>query len=385
MSGTVDGRQLRKQFQDLIDATNWAAAEARVAALTTLAPEVVSNQLRGSDQREAVAVFRQLREEYPGASLTQVWEFYRQCQSIPNRVTLGEAVAEYAAEREVEFERQELSSAHARRLARFLKETQQNFGEETDLSTIQRGQLLKFIEGKHRPWKGKKRPPTLAVNTYNNRKGYLAHFFDWAVDHEYLKVSPLEGVKSKRRKVKKTPDGESAIKVMPVETAAKLMRHVETNYDGRLVPYFALCLFAGIRPDWQEGEISRIRPKMFDFEDSVIRMPKGITKTGKPRDIVLEPNLRAWLEAFPLEEHPIICRNFKKLRLEVRKRFGVTHDELRHTYISMLVADKRSVAEAALSAGNTEGIIWSHYLRLGISRTDAEGYWKITPSQAALS
>lgn len=52
---------------------------------------------------------------------------------------------------------------------------------------------------------------------------------------------------------------------------------------------------------------------------------------------------------------------------------------MRHTYISMLVASTKSIAEAALQAGNTEDIVWSSYLNLGISNEAAQKFWAIAP------
>ena len=37
-----------------------------------------------------------------------------------------------------------------------------------------------------------------------------------------------------------------------------MMEYFETFEGGRWVPYFALCLFAGIRPGVPEGEISKL-------------------------------------------------------------------------------------------------------------------------------
>jgi hypothetical protein len=52
------------------------------------------------------------------------------------------------------------------------------------------------------------------------------------------------------------------------------------------------------------------------------------------------------------------------MRRRVFDAFGLTHDVLRHTYISMFVAKFRSMGEAALQAGNSESIIRRHYLDL---------------------
>jgi hypothetical protein len=41
----------------------------------------------------------------------------------------------------------------------------------------------------------------------------------------------------------------------------ELMAYVEGYQGGQLVPFFALCLFAGIRPCLRSGEILKIKAK----------------------------------------------------------------------------------------------------------------------------
>ncbi len=49
---------------------------------------------------------------------------------------------------------------------------------------------------------------------------------------------------------------------------------------------------------------------------------------------------------------------------QARKHFQLSHDETRHSFISYHVALHRSVGDAALQAGNSEGIVKKHYLNL---------------------
>lgn len=61
--------------------------------------------------------------------------------------------------------------------------------------------------------------------------------------------------------------------------------------------------------------------------------------------------MAAWLRAYPLDEFPIIVPNFKKRREEFKDALKLTHDVLRHTFISMFVAKFRFIGEAAIQAG----------------------------------
>jgi len=52
--------------------------------------------------------------------------------------------------------------------------------------------------------------------------------------------------------------------------AHELMEHMEDYEGGRWVPYFALCLFAGIRPSEPDGEITKLKPEAVDLDAGVI-------------------------------------------------------------------------------------------------------------------
>ena len=71
-------------------------------------------------------------------------------------------------------------------------------------------------------------------------------------------------------------------------------------------------------------------------------------------------------------------RGFRRLRLKFRKQFELSHDVLRHTFISMLVGKFRSLGDAALQAGNSESIIQKHYLDLKTA-AEADEFFGIGP------
>ena len=68
-------------------------------------------------------------------------------------------------------------------------------------------------------------------------------------------------------------------------------------------------------------------------------------------------------------------------RAKIAKMFDLSHDIMRHTFISMFVAKFRSMGEAALQAGNSEGIIRKHYLDLK-HPSEAEQFFAILPEKA---
>ena len=63
----------------------------------------------------------------------------------------------------------------------------------------------------------------------------------------------------------------------------------------------------------------------------------------------------------------------------IRKELQLTHDVLRHTFISMHIGAFKSFADAALESGNSEKIIRDHYLNV-VPAGQAKAFWKIGPN-----
>jgi hypothetical protein len=97
------------------------------------------------------------------------------------------------------------------------------------------------------------------------------------------------------------------------------------------------------------------------------------------RQVAIQPNLAEWLVRYPLSK---VSNHASKrtghLITAVRKKFALGDDVLRHTFISMHVAKFKSLAAAALEAGNSETMIRRHYLNL-VSEAEASKFWSITP------
>ena len=162
------------------------------------------------------------------------------------------------------------------------------------------------------------------------------------------------------------------------------MHHVEQIDGGSLVPFFALALFAGIRPCVRHGEILKLKPEHVRLDTGVILIEPEVSKVRMKRSVAIQPNLAAWLTAYPLDRFPIIPANLQHIREKVALKFPLSHDVMRHTFISMLVAKFRSIGEAAIQAGNSEGIIRRHYLDLK-SPEEAAEFFGILPGRAKLA
>lgn len=246
---------------------------------------------------------------------------------------------------------------------------------ERNVGSITTPEILEFL--KRRPV-GKKR--------FNNLLGDLHAFFSFcqAVPREWTATNPVKHI-TKFRIARGVPI------IITAQLALEVMREAEAYSGwpgsevkkGSLVPYFSLCLFAGLRPSVQDGEIAKLGklPDVSEFVDvemGVVRITPDIAKTKSIRQIKIRSNLGAWLARYPLSEYPITVPNLQRHVGAIRKKFQLGHDVLRHTFISMHVAKFKSLHEAALEGGNSETMIRRHYLNL-VSDTDAEKFWGIIP------
>jgi hypothetical protein len=138
--------------------------------------------------------------------------------------------------------------------------------------------------------------------------------------------------------------------------------------------YFGLALFGGIRP---EGELRKLadHPELVSLENKVVRITPEISKTRKPRQVKIRPNLLKWLKRYPGEILPTNCNNEIAA---IRKQFALSHDVLRHTFISAHAMAFGSFVETAIESGNSEKIIRDAYFN-AITKTEAKAFWKIEP------
>jgi hypothetical protein len=364
VEGRLHGLRIRRNFKTREEAAAEKATLELKAEQDLSGLRSVSTSLEIEQVREAEAAFHRL--EGRTRSLSFYLDYALANYRDPIRdVPLAEAIKEYVALREEDYKQGNLSHRQFTSFRCELRILEILFPRKTvaDLTALA---IAEFC-----------RRGLPAKKTYNNRRGLLSAFLkycalkDWIVASPIAKVPYFRGIGHRRG---------SAL-TLTAARCAEIMAWTETNHDGALVPFAALCLFAGIRPDLYEGEIAKLKPEHVRTDTGVILIEPDVSKVRMKRAITIQPNLAAWLRAYPLDRFPIWPRGFKRLRLEFRKKFDLSHDILRHTFISMFVGKFRSLGEAALQAGNSESIIRKHYLDLK-SVGEAEQFFGILPTKS---
>jgi integrase len=365
VDGRLHGVRFRKNFKSREEAAAAKAALELKAEQIASGLRSVTTCLTNDQVREAEAVFRHLsgRTRSLGFYVDFALTNYRDpVQDMP----LAEAAREYLALREADYKHGNLSHRQFTAYRCELRALEILFRGKT-VADLTPATLSEYFK---RGLASKK--------AYNNRRGLISAFLKHCALKDWITTSPIDKVPYFRA----IGHRRGSALTLTAEQCADIVEWAENNYDGALVPFVALCLFAGIRPDFYEGEISKLEPKHVRLDTGVILIEPDVSKVRMKRAVTIQPNLAAWLRAYPLEKYPIMPRGFRRLRLKFRKHFNLCHDVLRHTFISMFVAKFRSMGEAALQAGNSESIIRKHYLDLK-SPAEAEKFFSILPKRAA--
>ena len=365
VDGRLHGVRIRKNFKTREEAIAEKATQELKALQADAGLQSATTFLSEEQLREAETAFNRLKEKPRSLSFYLDYALTNYREPETQRL-LADAVADYTAAKDHEREQDQISESHLVFMKRDLKRFVRSFPKSTVAELTAERLINYFNLGK----------PSL--KTYNNRRGIVSTFLKFAFQRGWISENPIAKVPHHRIRRKR-----GAVATLSTAKAAELMAAVEALDGGRFVPFFALCLFAGIRPCLRTGEILRLKPEDVNLETGFIFVSADVSKVREPRKVTIQPNLIAWLKAYPpTDEHPIVPKNLQHIRARIAKAHGLSHDIMRHTFISMFVAKFRSIGEAAIQAGNSEAIIRKHYLDMK-SQTEAEEFFGIMPKKSA--
>jgi integrase len=360
VSGTVNGERIRKNFASHAEALNEKQQYNNVLSLNIQHRTAVTT-LSDGQIGEAQEAFERLGDDH---SLRFAVDFFLQNYRAPTcNYTIKDVLDDFYEDKRSAGVRERSITQLRSTLTRFATQVEGKRIHEVTLEHLQA-----YIR-KHK-WSRK---------TQNNVRADIHSFFEWARarPRNWVSANPAHDL-PKFKLERGVPE------IIDTETATRIM-HVLARYKGgAFVPYFALALFAGIRPQFPSGELGKLALlnegvwKLIDLKNKVIRIPPEISKTAEYRTIDIQPSLKAWLKPYAKRKASIHCPNFERGYKKIRKHFGLGHDVLRHSFISYHCAQFQSVGGSALQAGNSEAIVRRHYLKM-VSKKEAADFWAITP------
>lgn len=243
---------------------------------------------------------------------------------------------------------------------RHLREAVEDFAESlthTSLQLITEDEIMEWLA----------RWNLSAPKTWNEKRGYVQGLFLFAIKKGWIARSPAASIELR------APDHRVVPEVLQPAHAAALMSWLEIN-EPEWIPYYAFCLFAGVRPDIGRGEAGRLH-------DDLIGLPGGLAgrvindngffvrgKKRKSRFVKWDDcgSLRTWLAAYPYH-HGLIPRGLSRFQAArrltaFRALHGLAYDVLRHTGASAMIhVPGASYAAIADRLENSEAMLREHY------------------------
>ncbi len=205
-------------------------------------------------------------------------------------------------------------------------------------------------------------------------RGYRVHLvglFNFAMSRKYIRENPATALETPRT----SKAARARPYVMPASDVEKALRYAAANAP-EMIPYMALCLFAGVRPT----ECTRLTWADIDFGRNEIDIRAETSKTGEERFIEMTPNLVAWLRHHRkagAEPIPWSRAAMRRIRQKSGARFE--HDCMRHSFGSYHLAQFENAGKTALQMGHRSlGMLFEHYRR-AVRKEEAARFWAIRP------
>ena len=215
-------------------------------------------------------------------------------------------------------------------------------------------------------------------NTQKHYSGHVRNLFNWCIRQDVVTENPV----LKLEKINLDPFDPY---VLTVDECGKVLNLCWEKHR-EILPLLALNLFCGIRPsETRRLNSGKGRDCNFDWEDNEVVFQAKKTKTKMRRFVEMSENCLAWLNLQELKL-PIANANHKWhwFLKDAKKELDYDewpHDCLRHSFCSYGLRHSENAGKVALQAGNTEQVLFSHYLKL-VSKADAKEFWNIFPEDA---
>ncbi len=184
------------------------------------------------------------------------------------------------------------------------------------------------------------------------------------------------------RRMDKARIQHKAPRVLTPDEAAKMLLACRRRCP-RFLPFLALAMFAGIRPD----ELGRLDWSKVDLDNAVVRIDEEVSKVRRMRWVNLPPVCVEWLRHHLEPVGPVgFCLiTTKRQRQKLREAMGWDEwpqDVLRHTAASYMLATVKDAGKVAMQLGNSPGILLKHYHNL-VKPRDVELFWMLFPEFCA--
>jgi integrase len=203
-----------------------------------------------------------------------------------------------------------------------------------------------------------------------NMRVHISGLFNFAVKRRHLQYNPAIALSTPKIRGDKRPQ------ILSAPQARHLMNTARESAPD-MIPYFGLCMFAGIRPT----ETQRLDWSDINLDRGEVFISAQIAKTVHDRYTKLQPNLIEWL--LPHRKSQGIVHFSRRAFNRVRTTSGIewANDIMRHTYGSMHLAAFRNAGDTAEQMGHQgTKMLFEHYRR-ATKQEDGAAFFEIRPGQ----
>ena len=342
--GCVKGKIIRRNFDHDYEAEAFLKQLKVQVANQAADYSPVSTWLSPTQVREAERAFELLKESNRSASLESLALEHIAKTHKPRKANVKEILSDFIRTKRAENKRQRTISNLEARMNAFLSLS--GIQEATEISISKVQEYLERLG--------------ISPRTARNDRLVLSNFCAFCVDHSYLPENPVS-------KVKPPKVEEGDIRILSLEQSQRLIEAARELNGGSTLKYFAIALYAGIRPN----EIERLDKKAIDLEHKIIRVTHA--KARGRRIVDIQPALFSILEE--TGALPIIAPNHRRIFDQVRQKSELLdswqEDILRHSFISYTMALTNDENYTARQAGNSPDVIYRHYFAIA-RKPDAE-------------
>lgn len=207
----------------------------------------------------------------------------------------------------------------------------------------------------------------------NKRRRHLVGMFNYAVARKHRNDNPASAIEIVQ---------EPKIKpyILPVADVDAVMHYAEEHYP-EMIPYLALCIFAGIRPDVKDGEITRLDWKDIDLARREVFISNTVCKTDDERYIEMSDNLVGWIAPHAQKSGKI---QFSKRKFdEIREKAEVKRweqDCMRHSFGSYHLSMHENSGKTIEQMGHRQMNTFFKHYRRAVRQDEAALFWNIRPT-----
>ena len=311
-----------------------------------------------------MAIECQTRLQHFNKSLSDATDYYiKHLETINRSVPLNQMTAAVLKEFQRRVQAQEISPRHCKTMRLALRRLEERLGDRAS-STITGSEIKSWLSGS-----------TWGTKTRNNLLGYFHIAFAVAIELQLLKENPL--LKTKRFSSSKVSKKNNP-KFLAVEQLATLLRVA----DRQIVPYIAICSFAGLR----SAECEDLDWKYVDLDRRVITVLENVSKTGEERKPPISDNLAAWLEPYVKAEGSIVSSPsvLEDLLKAAKQKANLWpwrpryQNALRKSFCSYHYEMHGSADRTSEYAGHDIRMLIKVY-RHAVDHSEAVKYWQIFP------